>query len=124
MGAVTGLIARWLPADIPVELFVGWAVWLLGGLLLMLWFTRQSAARRVPPVRPAGSPALAARRSGRHAVAQASASPTAGTSSRRAAAPVASVTDKTPKPPTPIADAYSELSLLLDSGDDESQSNS
>src|SRR6476469_6962623 len=35
MGAVIDLIARWLPADFPVELFVGWAVWLLGGLLLM-----------------------------------------------------------------------------------------
>ena len=70
MGAVIDMIARWLPADIPVELFVGWAVWLLGGLLLMLWFTRRSDASRVPPVKPVSPSAVTAIQSGTHAVAR------------------------------------------------------
>ena len=81
MGAVIDMIARWLPADIPVELFVGWAVWLLGGLLLMLWFTRRSDASRVPPVKPVSPSAVTAIQSGTHAVAR----PASGTRRSRQA---------------------------------------
>jgi hypothetical protein len=132
---VIDLIARWLPADIPVELFVGWAVWLLGGLLLMLWFTRRSDANRVHPVKPVSPSAVTAKRSGTHAVARpasgahAVARQSSGThaavrtSTPQTATAAAPVTYSTPKSNTPIPDAYSELSLLLDSVDDQSHSN-
>ena len=134
MGAVIDLIARWLPADIPVELFVGWAVWLLGGLLLMLWFTRRSEANRVHPVQPVSPSEVTAKPTGVHTVARPSgihgvARQSSGTHAAvRKAAPqpaaaAASVTYAAPKPNTPIPDAYSELSLLLDSVDDQSHSN-
>ena len=146
MGAVADLVARWLPADVPVELFVGWTVWLLGGLLLMLWFMRRSTANRVPPVRPvspsavvqrplsgthtvasrrSGTHAIPPRPSGTHAVARKSSGthPVASVSGQRSAAPAASGAYAVPKSHTPIPDAYSELSLLLDSVDDQSRSN-
>jgi hypothetical protein len=125
MGAVIGVIARWLPADIPVELFVGWAAWLLGGLLLMLWFTRQSRANRVPPFRPVSPSEITVKRSGTHAVARQSSGShaVARPSTRQPAAGIAPVTYSAPKPGGPIPDAYSELSLLLDSVDDHSRSN-
>ncbi len=135
MGAVIDMIARWLPADIPVELFVGWAVWLLGGLLLMLWFTRRSDASRVPPVKPVSPSAVTAIQSGTHALARpasgthAAARQSSGThaaarkSTSQTEAAAAPVTYSAPKSNTPIPDAYSELSLLLDSVDDQSHSN-
>ena len=135
MGAVIDLIARWLPADIPVDLFVGWTVWLLGGLLLMLWFTRQSRASRVPPFKPVSPSEITVKKSGTHAVARQSSGTHAVTrqssgshavarpSTRQSAAGIAPVTYSAPKPGGPIPDAYSELSLLLDSVDDHSRSN-
>lgn len=45
---------------LPPELLAGWALWLAGGLVLMLWFRRRSAPApppvvtvRQPPVRMA-----------------------------------------------------------------------
>jgi len=39
-------------SDLPPELVVGWAIWLAGGLALMLWFRRRSTT---PPRQPARS---------------------------------------------------------------------
>lgn len=45
--------------ELPPELIAGWALWLLGGLVLMIWFRRRSASRpassapkQTPPVDP------------------------------------------------------------------------
>jgi hypothetical protein len=46
MGALT---------DLPPELLAGWALWLAGGLALMLWFRHRSARPR-PPVNPPRMP--------------------------------------------------------------------
>jgi hypothetical protein len=48
---------------VPVELFVAWAVWVGGGLALMLWFKRASAAQ-VPPPAPSVSSTSPVRLSG------------------------------------------------------------
>lgn len=36
-------------SDLPPELLAGWALWLAGGLALMLWFRHRSARPGPPP---------------------------------------------------------------------------
>ncbi|MCC7243029.1 MAG: hypothetical protein IT180_13965 [Acidobacteria bacterium] len=80
--------------DLPPELVLGWAFWMVGGLVLMLWFRRRSAAapRHAPTPRPVPSPASSVRRSGVRPVAARPASP-------------------------PADDPFSELHTLLDEPD-------
>ncbi len=49
-------------SDLPPELVVGWALWVIGGLLLMMWFVRRSAATRTREVAPPLPAAAAAPR--------------------------------------------------------------
>lgn len=84
-------------SDMPPELLAGWALWLGGGLALMLWFLRRSArprpqasAHRMPP---AGSMRLSGTR------------------------PVASARSGVRPPP----DAFAELQSLLDESDEHSR---
>ena len=49
-------------SDLPPELVVGWALWVIGGLLLTMWFVRRSAATRTREVAPPMPPAAAAPR--------------------------------------------------------------
>lgn len=34
--------------DLPPELIVGWVLWMLGGVALMVWFRRRAAPRQEP----------------------------------------------------------------------------
>jgi hypothetical protein len=107
--------------ELPPELVVGWALWIIGGLLLTMWFVRRSTPVRLRDV-PASAPLPgAARLSGSHADAP----PMSGTfaahgrslsgpvpvadrpstASRPAAAPLA---------PSQTHDAFAELRALLD----------
>jgi hypothetical protein len=72
--------------ELPSALVVGWAIWLLGGLALMVWFRRRSAPTRPPSDAPA-----------RHRTAS-------------------GVRRPVPRPPVapPRPDAFSELETLLD----------
>jgi hypothetical protein len=57
MGALT---------ELPPELVLGWALWIIGGLLLTMWFVRRSASPRMREVAPAGPPTGTVRLSGAH----------------------------------------------------------
>jgi hypothetical protein len=48
--------------QLPPPLLVGWSLWVVGGVLLLLWFARQNGRPRLREVPPAHrlSPALAA----------------------------------------------------------------
>ena len=54
MGAVIEVLSKVPLPDVPLSLLVAWAIWVVGGLLLMLWFRRRSAANRFPEIRPCG----------------------------------------------------------------------
>jgi hypothetical protein len=114
------LLANWPRFDLAAEILVAWAVWVLGGLVLMLWFTRRSRAPRhrdrFPP--PPDAPA---RLSGVHAAAR-PASGVRKTSGVRTASgvrpPGAGTIGTKPASSVRVRDAYSELSTLLDSTND------
>jgi hypothetical protein len=107
--------------ELPPELVVGWALWIIGGLLLTMWFMRRTTPirlRDVPapapmpgPTRLPGPHADARPISGTHAAHGRSLSgPVAvadrpSTSGRPAAAPLA---------PSQTHDAFAELRALLD----------
>lgn len=79
--------------NLPPQLLAGWALWLVGGLLLMLWFRRRStpALRPVVTVRPPVVPA----------------------SSRQSGVRVPAA--RPPAPPSPPDDdPFAELHALLD----------
>lgn len=146
MGAVTDQLSEMLRGDFPIQLVIGWTVWAGGGLLLMLWFRRRGWTRAW---RDTASPS-AVRLSGTHAVARpasgvrAAPRPPSGThaAARPSSAAVRQVTYGAPSGPPPrpvsgvrpppsgvhaaasarIPDAYTELSLLLDTSNDPSQS--
>ena len=134
MGAVNDMLSKVPLPDVPASLLVAWAIWVIGGLLLMLWFSRRSASTRLPEFRPV-SPS---HRSGPHAVAGSSSTHaaarksavryTAPTLRDTYGAPTAPPSPRTsgvaPQPSGPVPDAYAELSRLLDSNDDSPQSNS
>jgi hypothetical protein len=109
VGALTDVLSKWPRTEVPAALLVAWAVWILGGLLLMLWFTRRSAAPREHALTPRPSGAVRRRRSSVHAAA-------------RQASTVLSAAAQNPAPRSSSAvrvpDAYSELSSLLDSTND------
>lgn len=102
--------------ELPPELVVGWALWVAGGLLLMMWFWRRTGVRGrdlAPPLPHGG----VARLSGTHTVAGRTASGTHAAarslSGSRAVAP------KAPAPPAAAPpDAFAELRALLDQPDD------
>jgi len=81
--------------NLPPELVAGWALWLVGGVALMLWFRRRSRA----PQRPVTA-------SGVHGIPPTSAMRLSGT---KHAAP------RNPGVRTP--DAFAELKSLLDPQD-------
>lgn len=146
MGAVTDSLGELLRGDFPIQLLIGWTAWAGGGLLLMLWLRRRGRtwARRdtssPPPVRLSGTHAVARPASGVRAAAK----PASGThaAARPSSAAVGQVTYGAPSGPPPrpvsgvrpppsgvhpaasarIPDAYTELSLLLDTSNDSSQS--
>lgn len=84
-------------SDLPPELLAGWALWLAGGLALMLWFRHRSARPRPPVSAPRMPPTGAMRLSGTR--------------------PAASRPSGVRPPP----DAFSELQSLLDPTDDRSR---
>lgn len=86
-------------SNLPPELVVGWALWLAGGVALMLWFRRRSRA----PQRPMSASAV-------HRVPPTGAMRLSGT--RPAAPRNAGV--RTP-------DAFAELQSLLDPQDPAKQ---
>lgn len=113
--------------ELPRELVVGWALWVVGGALLITWFWRRSAAARPREVAPPLPHGGVAKLSGTHTAAGRSPSSaqagtgrnlsgshsTAGRSSSatRAAAPK---TASAAHPP----DAFAELRALLDQPED------
>ena len=103
--------------ELPPELVVGWALWVAGGLLLMMWFWRRTGTGRTRDVAPPLPHGGVARLSGSHAVAGRSASGTHATgrslSGSRAAAPRSPA-----KPAVPPPDAFAELRALLDQPED------
>jgi hypothetical protein len=107
VGALTAALSKWPRPDVPAALLVAWAVWILGGLLLMLWFTRRSASRRhAVATRPSATVVA------RHGSSR--------TAARRASTVLAAAVEPGPRLPSPVRvpDAYSELSSLLDSTND------
>jgi hypothetical protein len=150
VGAVIDLLSKVPLPDVPPSLLIAWAIWVIGGLLLMLWFRRRSASTRFPEFTPVSSPPIVPRSSGTHAVAGSRSGVHAAarkSAVRRATAPAMQETYGTPtgppphlapsvapssrgsavmkaQPSAPLPDAYAELSRLLDSTDDPSQSNS
>jgi hypothetical protein len=113
-------------SDLPLELVVGWALWMVGGLALTFWFVRQSASPRLREVAPMPTPAGAAHLSGTHTAA---ARPVSG--SHRAARPQSGVRTvarsqsgtrpAAVRPPSGVydPDAFDELRALLDPPDQE-----
>lgn len=81
--------------DLPPELWAGWALWLAGGLALMLWFRHRSARPGPPPRSHQVPPTGAMRLSGTR--------------------PAASRPSGVRPPP----DAFSELQSLLDPPGDQ-----
>jgi len=81
-------------SDLPPELLAGWALWLAGGLALMLWFRHRSARPGPPSSGPRVPPTGAMRLSGTR--------------------PAAS----RPSGVRPASDPFSELQSLLDAPDD------
>lgn len=80
-------------SNLPPELVVGWALWVAGGVALMLWFRRRSARPRHP--------------------ASAHRSPPTGTMRLSGTRPAATRPSSVRPPP----DAFSDLQSLLDSQD-------
>lgn len=101
--------------ELPPELVVGWALWVIGGLLLVTWFWRRGARARTRDASPpmphggktklSGTHAAAGRQSGSHAAAARSLS---------GSRPVAPKAPPAIQPP----DAFAELRALLDQPDD------
>jgi hypothetical protein len=107
MGALSGL---------PPELVVGWALWVIGGLLLTMWFVRRSAATRTREVAPPMPPAAAPRLLGADAVA---AQPLSGTDAA-AGRPLAGIRPAAAKSPAAASppDAFDELRARRDRPDE------
>jgi len=114
MGALT---------ELPPELVVGWALWVVGGLLLTMWFMRRSGPTRLrdippepahtAPPRMSGTQAVAVRPvSGTHAVAGRRVSGTHPAAGRSLSGirPAASQSQSS----TSVPDAFAELRALLD----------
>jgi hypothetical protein len=108
-------------SDMPFEIVLGWTLWVVGGLLLTLWFLRRSASPRVREVGPLPPPTGAARLSGTHAVApgplsgtHATARPLSGT--HAAARPLSGTRASTVRPSSGVhaPDTFAELRALLD----------
>lgn len=111
--------------QLPPELVLGWALWIIGGLLLTLWFVRRSSPRLREAV-PSGAAASGVRLSGTHA---ASRSPSGVQVRPQSAAQVPAAHSKAQAPVRsqsaarqPVAhssavhgDAFDELRALLDS---------
>ena len=121
MGALT---------DLPSELVIGWALWVIGGLLLTLWFMRRSAStpsrdlapEPVPAVRMSSSSSIAAVRqaSGGHAAAaRLSGTHAAAGRGLSGSRPAASQTP----PAASVPDAFAELRALLDPPEEPPKSN-
>ncbi len=70
MGALT---------ELPPELVLGWALWIVGGLLLTMWFVRRSASPRMREVASAGPSTGTVRLSG----TQSAVRPVSGTQGTR-----------------------------------------
>ena len=105
-------------SQLPPELVVGWALWIVGGLLLTLWFMRRSTPARLRDV-PAPAPVpAAAHLSGAHAGAR----PVSGSYAAHGRALGAVAVAERPSPGSrPVAvpplqshDAFAELRALLD----------
>lgn len=103
-------------SELPRELLVGWALWVVGGVLLVVWFWRRSATTRgrdpAPPLPHGG----VAKLSGTHPAAGRGLSGTHATASRSAPGtrPAAPRASSTVNPP----DAFAELRALLDRPED------
>jgi hypothetical protein len=86
-------------SELPAELVIGWSLWVVGGLLLTLWFLRRSASPRTHHAAPQ-PPTGMVRLSGTHAVAR------SGSGSHVAAG--------RPSSGVHAPDAFDELRALLD----------
>jgi hypothetical protein len=106
--------------QLPPELVVGWALWVVGGLLLTMWFMRRSTPTRLREV-PAPTPLPAtARLTGAHAVAR----PMSGSHAAhgRSLAGTVAVAERPSAASRPVGvppqsqshDAFAELRALLD----------
>ena len=106
MGALT---------ELPPELLVGWALWVIGGLLLTAWFLRRSASPRTRELAPPLPQGGGARVSSTHAVAGRNPSGTPGATGRSSSgSPAAAKAPSVVHPP----DAFDELRALLDRPED------
>jgi len=111
-------------SDLPLELVIGWALWMVGGLALTFWFVRQSASPRLREVAPLATPAAVARLSGTHTVA---ARPVSGnhvparqqSGVRTVARSQSGTRPAAVRPPSGVydPDAFDELRALLDPPD-------
>jgi hypothetical protein len=106
--------------QLPPELVVGWALWVIGGLLLTMWFMHRSTPARLRDVGPPAPIPGTARLSGSHAVAR----PMSGThAAHRSLSGRVAVADRPSAGSRPVAapppssrqhDAFAELRALLD----------
>lgn len=106
--------------DLPKELVIGWAFWVVGGLALTYWFLRQSASPQSRQAATVAGPSTVGRLSGTHAVAR----PLSGThtiarahsgthAAVRAQSGVRPAANRTPSG-VYGSDAFDELRALLD----------
>jgi hypothetical protein len=111
-------------SELPRELVIGWAFWVVGGLALTFWFIRQSASPRSCEVVSLPTPSGAARLSGTHAAAR----PVSGThaaaralSGTHAAARQSSLSRPValqPQSGSQTPDVFEELRALIDAPED------
>lgn len=110
--------------ELPRELVVGWALWVVGGALLIIWFWRRSATARTREVAPPLPHGGVAKLSGTHAVASRNLSGTHAAVGRNQSGPQAGRSASGSRPAAPKAsavhppDAFAELRALLDRPDD------
>lgn len=111
-------------SDLPLELVIGWALWIVGGLALTVWFVRQSASPRLREAVPLAPPTGTARLSGTHAAAvrplsgtHAAARPQSGV--RTVARSQSGTRPAAVRPSSGVydPDAFDELRALLDPPD-------
>jgi len=106
MGALT---------ELPPELLVGWALWVIGGLLLTAWFLRRGASPRTrelaPPLPQGGGGGLSSTHAG---AGRNPPGKTGATGRSLSASPAATKAPSVVPPP----DAFAELRALLDRPED------